>query len=86
MCELQGGTILAHDACRSLKADVRIGSRCFIGTKAIIMPGVTIGDEVIVAAGAVVTKDVPSHTMVAGNPAKIIRENIFCEKYGVLKK
>ena len=40
------------------------------------MPGITIGDEVIVGAGAVVTKNVPSNVIVAGNPARIIRENI----------
>ncbi|MDZ7634100.1 MAG: hypothetical protein U5L72_06535 [Bacteroidales bacterium] len=41
-----------------------------------IMPGVHVGDEVIVGAGAVVTKDVPSNVIVAGNPARIIREKI----------
>lgn len=68
--------MLAHDYCRSLKTDTYIGKRCFIGTRSIILPGVKVGDEVIVAAGSVVTKDVPSHSIVAGNPAKIIRMNI----------
>ena len=40
-----------------------------------ILKGVTIGDGAIIAANAVVTKDVPPHTIVAGNPAKIIRSN-----------
>jgi acetyltransferase-like isoleucine patch superfamily enzyme len=40
------------------------------------MPGVKIGDEVIVAAGAVVTKEVPANCIVAGNPARIVRTNI----------
>lgn len=79
-----GVTILAHDACRALKADIYIGNNCFIGTKAVILPGVRIGNEVVVAAGAVVTKDVPSNCIVAGNPARIIRENISCGKYGVI--
>ena len=48
------------------------------------MPGVTIGDEVIVGSGAVVTKDVPSNCIVAGNPAKIIKEGIHTTKYGKL--
>ncbi len=50
------------------------------------MPGVTIGDEVIVGAGAVVTKDVPSHCIVAGNPAKIIKTGIKTGRYGHLIK
>ena len=41
-----------------------------------ILPGITIGDGAIVAAGAVVTKDVPSRCMVAGVPAKVIKENV----------
>lgn len=81
-----GVTILAHDDCRKLKADVYIGNNCFIGNKAIILPGVKIGNEVIVAAGAVVTKDISSNCIVAGNPAKIIRENIICGRHGVIIK
>lgn len=80
-----GVTILAHDACRAMTADTYIGRNCFIGTRAIILPGVRIGDECIVAAGAVVTKDVPSNSIVAGNPARIIRSNISCAHHGVLK-
>lgn len=78
--------VLAHDECRKLEADTKIGSNCFIGTRSIILPGITIGDEVIVAAGSVVTKDVPNNCIVAGNPAKIIRTGIHCKKYGVLIK
>jgi acetyltransferase-like isoleucine patch superfamily enzyme len=82
---ISGGTIvLSHDFCRGLIADTYIGKKCFIGCGAIILPGVKIGDEVIVAAGAVVTKDVPDNCIVAGNPAKIIRTGIKTEKFGVL--
>ena len=49
-----------------------IGNNCFIGYGTKIMPGVTIGDNVIVGAGAIVTKDVPSNHIVAGVPAKVI--------------
>ena len=52
---------------------VVIGDDVWIGTNAIILPGVTIGSHSVVAAGAVVTKDVPSHTLVAGVPAKVIK-------------
>jgi acetyltransferase-like isoleucine patch superfamily enzyme len=76
-----GVTILSHDHCKRvnnqpLLLDTYIGKRCFVAVGATILPGVHIGDEVIVGAGAVVTKDVPSNVVVAGNPAKIIRENI----------
>lgn len=46
-----------------------------IGKGSIILPGVTIGDNVVVGAGSVVTKDVTNNVIVAGNPAKIIKEN-----------
>lgn len=52
---------------------VRIGNNVWIGGNAVINPGVTIGDHVVVASGAVVTRDVPDHVMVGGNPARIIR-------------
>ena len=49
-----------------------IGDNCFIGMNAIIMPGVTLGNNVIVGSGSVVTKSFPDDVVVAGNPAKII--------------
>lgn len=52
---------------------VRIGDDVWIGSHAIILPGVTIGDGAIVAAGAVVTRDVEAGTVVAGNPARVVR-------------
>lgn len=51
---------------------VKIGKRCWIGANAIILPGITIGDNCVIAAGSVVTKDVPSDCTVAGVPARII--------------
>jgi acetyltransferase-like isoleucine patch superfamily enzyme len=76
-----GVTILSHDHCKRVNnqpylTNTRIGRNCFIAVGAIILPGITIGDEVIVGAGSVVSKDVPSRVIVAGNPARIIRENI----------
>lgn len=55
---------------------VRIGNKVWIATNAIILPGVTVGDGAIVAAGAVVTRDVPEMCMVAGVPARVIKENV----------
>lgn len=69
-----GAIIFTHDFCRGIHRDTRIGKRCFIGANAIIMCGVRIGDNVVVGSGAIVTKDVPSGCIVAGNPAKIIKE------------
>ncbi len=54
-------------------ASVKIGKRVWIGAHATILSGVTIGDNAVVAAGAVVTKDVPDNAVVAGVPAKIIK-------------
>lgn len=55
---------------------IHIGNHVWIGQRAIILKGVTIGDGAIIAAGSIVTKDVPAHSVVAGNPAKVIKENI----------
>jgi maltose O-acetyltransferase len=52
---------------------IEIGSDVWIGGGAVICPGVTLGDRVVVAAGAVVTKSFPSDVVIGGNPAKIIR-------------
>lgn len=53
---------------------VNIGDDIWIGANAVILPGVTIGHHAVIAAGAVVNKDVPAHTLVAGVPAKVIKE------------
>ena len=53
---------------------VRIGNDVWIGGNVTILPGVTIGNNVVVAAGAVVTKDIPDNTLVGGVPAKKIRD------------
>lgn len=58
-----------------LKADsIEIGDNVWIGMNSVILPGVKIGSNVIIGANSVVNKDVPSNTIVAGNPATIIRE------------
>lgn len=53
---------------------VHIGNRVWIGAGAIILPGVTIGDDSVIGAGSVVTKDIPSGVVAVGNPCRVIRE------------
>ncbi len=72
-------TILTHDA--SMKrllgytktGKVSIGNNCFIGERTLILPSVNIGDNTIIGAGSIVTKDIPSGVVACGNPAKIIK-------------
>jgi galactoside O-acetyltransferase len=52
---------------------VHIGRNCWIGSGAIILPGITIGDNVVVGAGSVVTKDLPSNVVAVGNPCRVLR-------------
>jgi Acetyltransferase (isoleucine patch superfamily) len=66
--------IIAKDY--EMSKPVYIGDHVWIGTRAMILKGVTIGDGAIIAAGAIVTKNVPSKALVAGVPAKVIKENI----------
>ena len=53
---------------------VKIGRGCFVGARSIVLKGVVLGDRVIVGAGSVVTKNVPPNSIVAGNPAKVVRQ------------
>lgn len=79
-----GPNVSIYTACHPIEADKRstrqewaepvtIGNDVWIGGSATILPGVTIGDRVVIGAGAVVTKDVPPDCVVGGNPAKIIK-------------
>lgn len=66
----------------AMTAPVTIKNDVWIGARAVILPGVTIGDCSVVAAGAVVTKDVPPYTLVAGVPAKVVKRfenNMFSQ-------
>lgn len=56
------------------KGDTVIGHDVWLGMNAMLMPGITLGNGAIVAAGSIVTHDVPAYTMVAGNPARIIKK------------
>jgi acetyltransferase-like isoleucine patch superfamily enzyme len=74
-------TISSHKLSRNpdsypfIKFDTYIGDNCLIGVGAFIMPGVIIGNNCVVGSGSIVTKNVPNNVIVAGNPAKIIKEN-----------
>ena len=86
-CLIGANTLISWDCCiidrdyhkfgneENIKP-IRIGENVWIGCRVLILKGVTVGDGAIIAAGSVVTKDVPKGVMVAGNPAKIIKENI----------
>lgn len=85
-CRITGGVkVLTHDACRQMKADTWIGDNVFIGIHSLILPGVKIGNSVVIGAGSVVTKNIPDNCIAAGNPAKVIREGIVCGHYGVIE-
>ena len=65
------------------KGDTRIGDGAWIGMRAMIMPGITIGEGAVIASGAIVTKDVARYTIVAGNPAAPVRQRFSaatCER------
>ncbi|WP_104103388.1 DapH/DapD/GlmU-related protein [Arthrobacter sp. 08Y14] len=69
---------LNHDLSPSRRADmhpapITIGRNVWLGSNVTVLPGVTIGDDAVVAAGAVVTKDVPARSVVVGSPARVIR-------------
>ena len=53
---------------------VHIGRNCWLGAGVIVLPGVTIGDNTVIGAGSVVTKDIPANVVAVGNPCKVLRE------------
>ncbi|GAA4839857.1 hypothetical protein GCM10023310_17100 [Paenibacillus vulneris] len=90
---ITNSTILAHDAStkyyfgKSKIGKVKIGDRVFIGYNSVILCNVTIGNDVIVAAGSIVTKSIPDNSIVAGNPARVIgKTSDYLEKHRELLK
>jgi len=81
-----GAIIFSHDFSRDIHTHTYVGKKCFIGANAIVMPGVLIGDQVIVGSGAIVIKNVPSNSIVAGNPAVIIKKEIKTKRFGQIIK
>lgn len=55
-------------------ASVHIGKNCWLGAGVIVLPGITIGDNSVIGAGSVVTKDIPENVVAVGNPCKVLRE------------
>lgn len=66
-------SLAGFDERRHIDGPIVVGDGAWVGAGAIILPGVNIGERSIVGAGSVVTKDVPARTVVAGNPARVIR-------------
>lgn len=61
---------------------VCIGKNCWLGAGVIVLPGITIGDNVVIGAGSIVTKDIPSNVVAVGNPCRVLREvNEHDKKY-----
>ena len=60
--------------CGQYNLPVHIGRNCWLGAGVIVLPGVTIGDNSVVGAGSVVTKDIPANVVAVGNPCRVLRE------------
>ncbi|WP_404975071.1 sugar O-acetyltransferase [Weissella paramesenteroides] len=61
---------------------ISIGNRCWLAANVTVLPGVTIGDDVIIGAGSVVTHDIPSNVIAVGNPCHVLREITEADKTG----
>ena len=61
---------------------ITIGNRCWLAANVTVLPGVTIGDDVIIGAGSVVTHDIPSNVIAVGNPCHVLREITPADKTG----
>jgi acetyltransferase-like isoleucine patch superfamily enzyme len=72
--------IIVEGVPRPRSSPVRIGDGVWVGTGATILPGVTVGAGAVVAAGSVVTADVPPGALVAGNPARVVRDEVKWEQ------
>ena len=65
--------------------DITIGNNVWIGGNSVIMPGIHIGDNVVIGAGSIVTKDIPAWTVAAGNPCRVIRKITEDDRYTYYK-
>ena len=65
---------------------VKISDNVWIGGHVTILPGVTVGENSVIAAGSVVVKDIPANVVAAGNPCKVIKETEKGDRYGIINK
>lgn len=88
----RGAVILSHDHVKRTENDTPqlyttiIGQNVFIGINVIILPGVEIGDNVIIGSGSVVTKSIDGNSIAVGNPARIIKKNVSIGFQGKIQK
>ena len=75
--------ITTYDFVNSVTKNIRIGRNCFIGFGVIILPGVNIGDSVVITENTVVDRDLPSNCIVSGNPCYVVERGIITGKWGV---
>jgi acetyltransferase-like isoleucine patch superfamily enzyme len=75
-------TILTHDFVNARHVTTTVGDYCFIGARAVLMPGVKVGNHCIVGTGAVIFKDVPANSVVLGNPGRVMERGIITGRWG----
>jgi acetyltransferase-like isoleucine patch superfamily enzyme len=81
-CLAFGSVILTHDFINNVHLPVHIGKNCLIGARSVIMPGVSIGDHCIVGVGSIVMRNVPAHSIVMGNPARVMEADVDTGPWG----
>jgi acetyltransferase-like isoleucine patch superfamily enzyme len=75
--------VLTHDFSNLRHKTTKIGSCCLIGARSIIMAGVRIGDHCIIGAGSIVMSNVPSNSVVMGNPARVVERGVRTTRWGI---
>ncbi|MFS4437365.1 acyltransferase [Paracoccaceae bacterium GXU_MW_L88] len=78
-----GASVLSHDFVNRQWHDTYVGSHCFIGYNAVILPGVKVGNHCIVSANTVVARDVPDNSVVVGNPGRVVERDIVTGPWGI---
>jgi len=76
--------IISHDFVGGRHLDTWVGHHSFVGARAIIMPGVRVGNHCVIGGGSVVTADVPDNCVAVGNPAKVIKRGIVTGRWGIM--
>lgn len=75
--------VLSHDFINGLHVDTWIGSYSFIGARAMILPGVRVGNHCIIGSGSIVTTDIPDNSIAVGSPARVIETDIVTGRFGI---